>query len=325
MSETLKTVSCVSAEVSNIQMSTSALNIDCNGQFKYWAITRNILDCECEDDFKQTFDDWRKTMVKNKSVTFIQIQLEKGLKTSRLHYQGVICFDYGIRRNTLIKLHTPFFGCANLQPSRSSAIYDYTSKEDTRVDPPFIYGNKPENKNKTKITKKALKVIVELYLWQASVVYYIKNECDDRRINWLFDPNCGAGKTSLTKYLYSIMPTCIASRGRYEDLAQIVRSFGETNDLNDTFLFLYNVPKETDPNKISYSGLENIKDGLITSPKYESSTLVFNSPIVWVMANCLPIVNKVDPKRWKIYTIIDNELKDYSIDNKEHCLIEKDI
>lgn len=320
MSQMSNSVSSGSALVSNIEESTKALDNSDKGQFKYWAITRNMLDCECELDFKESFENWKKTMIQNNKVEFIQIQLEKGLKTSRLHYQGVICFNYGIRKNTLINLHRDFLGCANLQPSRSSAIYDYTSKEETRVEPPFIYGKKPNNEKKsTKPIGKELKVISTLLPWQLSVYNLIqKNEDGDRRINWLYDPNCGAGKTSLTKYLFKAMPTCIASRGRYEDLAQIMKSFGETHDLNDTFLFLYNIPKETNPKNISYGGLENIKDGLITSPKYESSTLVFNNPIVWIMANCLPVMDKVDPKRWKIYTIEENELKDYV----HKCIIE---
>jgi len=68
---------------------------------------------------------------------------------------------------------------------------------------------------------------------------------------------------------------------------------------------------------VNYSAIESIKDGLATSAKYESTQLVFNSPHVFIFSNDLPQVHKLTLDRWKIFTIVNNELVRTIVDEIE--------
>ena len=59
--------------------------------------------------------------------------------------------------------------------------------------------------------------------------------------------------------------------------------------------------------KISYDGLENLKDGLLFSGKYESGMSRFPSPILIVLSNNFPDLSKMGSNRFRIY---DTEVLD---------------
>jgi len=55
--------------------------------------------------------------------------------------------------------------------------------------------------------------------------------------------------------------------------------------------------------------MEQISDGAIANTKFEANNLIFNKPHVIVMANCLPLTEKLTYSRWMVYKIKKNELK----------------
>lgn len=175
--------------------------------------------------------------------------------------------------------------------------------------------------------KKELKVISTLYNWQRKLNEWLLEEPDDRKIIWIFNRDGNVGKTVLCKYLITKHRVVLATGGTCKDLACML-ALHEKNgfDLNDKFSFILNVAKETDVNKISYKALESIKDGLLSSPKYESCTMVFNSPHVVVFANDMPVVSKLSKDRWAIYEVINDDLCEINITELENdTLIIKDI
>ena len=62
---------------------------------------------------------------------------------------------------------------------------------------------------------------------------------------------------------------------------------------------LFNFQKDYNYDKLNYDTLEAVKDGLITATKYRGKNLNFNSPVVVVMANKLPLIDI--NKRIKVY------------------------
>lgn len=56
-------------------------------------------------------------------------------------------------------------------------------------------------------------------------------------------------------------------------------------------------------NKISYTGIEEVKNGLFFSGKYESKMHTQNQPHVICFANCRPRLDGVSPERWIIKNI----------------------
>jgi hypothetical protein len=56
-------------------------------------------------------------------------------------------------------------------------------------------------------------------------------------------------------------------------------------------------------NKVSYSSIECIKNGMITNTKYETGFKVFNPPHVVVFSNFPPDEEKLSADRWNIKEI----------------------
>lgn len=157
---------------------------------------------------------------------------------------------------------------------------------------------------------KQLKIIKELRCWQKEVMELIKEEPDDRTITWIYDEEGCMGKTVFSKYLYAKSDAIIATGGGNKDIACLLACLKkEGRDLNDKTAFIFNFPRSTEG--ISYKAIESVKDGLMTSTKYESSTLVFNCPHVICFSNELPNTSKLSKDRWNILTIEDNKLASY--------------
>jgi hypothetical protein len=182
---------------------------------------------------------------------------------------------------------------------------DYCMKDDTRTGEMFT---------NIKIKKK-LKVLKELRPWQAQVLEKIDLELahdDDRSIHWVVDEQGCAGKTAFCKWMTQQERQClIITGGGYKDIACVLKMAMENDkfDINDELVILFNIPREADDKgMISYKALESLKDGLMTSTKYESTTLVFNPPSVWVFSNCDPELEKLSADRWKVHDIWESML-----------------
>ena len=65
-------------------------------------------------------------------------------------------------------------------------------------------------------------------------------------------------------------------------------------------LILINIPKSHDVDYLSYEGMENIKDMLFYSGKYEGGMIAGNCPHIYVFANEKPNEFKLSKDRWNI-------------------------
>jgi len=173
-----------------------------------------------------------------------------------------------------------------------------------------------------KVCKKKLRVIEKLRPWQQSVVELIDLEFathNDRIINWICDTDGCSGKTQFCKWMFTkYEQTMIITGGAYKDIACVLNGCEEDSkfDLNDDTVILFNIPRDADDQgMISYKALESLKDGLITSTKYESKTKVFNSPVVWVFSNNDPEIEKLTHDRWQLWTICAGQLIPKDINN----------
>lgn len=185
-----------------------------------------------------------------------------------------------------------------------------------------VYCTKGENIFTNYDPWKPIKVIKELYPWQDAVYSMTKDEPDDRTINWVYDPDGNNGKSQFCKFL------CVKNKklfyfsgGKSSDItSQLVLAYNKNGLVPETVLV--NVPRCNDGN-ISYNALEQIKDGLVNTPKYEGGTIIFNSPHVWVFSNHSPDTYKMTNDRWKLWRIEDKNLVLIDIPDDISC--ESDI
>ncbi|AUM61769.1 Rep [uncultured virus] len=142
---------------------------------------------------------------------------------------------------------------------------------------------------------KPLKIISELRPWQEQVINLINQEPDERTINWFWEPHGNTGKTVLIKYILSKYKNVhYFSGGKASDIAfQIIKNKW------DPEICIFGLPR-TAEGAVSYNALEQLKDGLVFSPKYEGGTKIFNSPHVIVFANWKPDTSKLSEDRWNV-------------------------
>lgn len=157
---------------------------------------------------------------------------------------------------------------------------------------------------------KPLKLISELKDWQLSIEQMCLEDPDDRIINILVDPVTKQGKTQFCKYMMAKHNAIGFTGGECKDIAcQLAQEVENGRDLNEKTIMIFNYGEGKKPNK---KPLENVKDGLISSPKYKSSTMLFNSPHIWVFCNHIgdDILKSTRKDVWRIWNIRNNELVD---------------
>lgn len=142
---------------------------------------------------------------------------------------------------------------------------------------------------------KQLKLITELRPWQQQIIDIIKEEPDDRTIHWFWEGEGNVGKTALTKYILATQANVhYFSGGKANDIAfQVIKNNW------DPEICIFNFPR-TAEGAVSYNAIEQLKDGLIFSSKYEGGVKMFNPPHVLIFANWLPDQNTLSIDRWNI-------------------------
>jgi len=140
-----------------------------------------------------------------------------------------------------------------------------------------------------------IQVIQELRPWQKDVVNLIQSEPDDRTINWYYEHKGGIGKSALVKLLCHKYGAIVCS-GKASDMKYMIVKYQEKYD-DFPKVVIFDVPRAM-KDYISYSGIEEIKNGCFASSKYECSMVIMNSPHILVFANDLPEFDKLSRDRW---------------------------
>ncbi len=136
--------------------------------------------------------------------------------------------------------------------------------------------------------------------WQKEIIDSVAKPCkDDRKINWIYDKKGNTGKSYLTKYLMRVENALVVEGKKTDIFHQIAKRKEEGIAIP---LIIIDVPRASF-NNISYSAIECIKNGFISSGKYEGGQYTFPSPHVYIFANSKPDKTKFSKDRWNIKLI----------------------
>lgn len=137
--------------------------------------------------------------------------------------------------------------------------------------------------------------------WQQAVLDQLGQRADTRKINWYVDEKGNAGKTFLAKYIQMKNPyRTIKCRGRGKDIFFKVRCILECKQRRSHDLICLIDVARAGIHKIDYETLEELKDGSVSSHKYESVDLMFPPPHVYVFANRRPASEMLSADRWNV-------------------------
>lgn len=134
----------------------------------------------------------------------------------------------------------------------------------------------------------------EPHPWQADLLTELSSEADDRSVTFYVDSNGGKGKTWFQQWLVSKRPDTVQvlGVGKRDDMTFAVDT--------DKCIFLVNVPRGG-MEFLQYTVLEQLKDRMVFSTKYQSIMKVFpkNNHVV-VFCNEEPDLTKMSEDRYVI-------------------------
>jgi len=255
---------------------------------------------EFKGKFKQLEEELKPIIGKKGQYLF---QLEQG-EEGNWHYQGYLRLSNKRRSHTLgAELGQKFPGIW-IKPAvagQGDALRRYCIKQDAtyRAGP---WADKPINQSFGKSYEgKGLPEYKSLYPFQAKIVDDVKAACtDDRSINWVYDPIGGVGKSILAKYIVYHRLGYFVSVAKASDIANVVIKRGAAP------AYMFDIPR-TKSNQVSddelYQILEQVKNGMVFTGKYEGGELLMDPPHIWVFSNFYPNYSKMSHGRFKVYSV----------------------
>lgn len=133
--------------------------------------------------------------------------------------------------------------------------------------------------------------------WQSSLAQRLEAPPDDRVIEFVLDPEGNKGKSWFQRWFMTNNKdkTQILGMGKRDDIAHMV-------DITKT-IFLFNVPRDG-MEFLQYTILEQLKDRMVSSPKYNSQMKIMRDKVhVVVFCNEHPDMNKMTRDRYLITEI----------------------
>lgn len=145
---------------------------------------------------------------------------------------------------------------------------------------------------------------MEPYDWQRNILDIIKEDPHPRKIMWYWEKKGCAGKTTLAKHI-CMNYDAIYVNGKSSDIkCAITQSIEKKKKGPDIVIF--GIPRDKE-DYVQYSALEEVKDGIFFSGKYESGMVMFNIPHIIVFANFKPDVKKLSEDRWSVIHLVEEE------------------
>jgi len=214
------------------------------------------------------------------------VQKEKGELRGTEHLQGYIEFAIRTRPKTVIDW------TSNIHWTKAKCVPEaiaYCQKKETRIAGPWYKGIVPQ---------RPLCTLTDgmLFPWQKKVIDIISSEPHDRKIFWFWEPEGNSGKTTFCKYLAIHYGACILG-GKSADMKNAIASMAKYPQI-----IVIDVPRASF-DYISYQGIEEIKNGMFFSGKYESKMVIGPVPHLIVFANETPDTDKLSADRWELIRI----------------------
>ncbi|QKI28968.1 Rep [Pittosporum tobira CRESS virus] len=142
-----------------------------------------------------------------------------------------------------------------------------------------------------------------MHPWQMQLVEYLQGPPIARKIRWYVDHQGGTGKSSFAKHM-ARHGAFYTRGGKTADVA--FAFFEHLNNNPATNICIFDFTR-SGKDFVNYDVLEQVKDGLIVSPKYESRTIVCPVQHCIVFANWAPDEEKLSADRWDIIRIYHNQ------------------
>lgn len=197
------------------------------------------------------------------------------------HWQG--CFSLKQKEYfATCKNHFP--NSIHLEPCKNwFSSVNYCKKEETHICGPF-----DENSTFIEDPMEGLKY----YPWQEEIISMIAKKPERRKIYWYWESMGGVGKSDFATHLCLLRDDVIVVSGAAKDIQYAITTMKKAPKV-----VIFDIPMDKE-GYVSYSGMEEIKNGRFFTTKYESKMFLMNVPHVIVFANFAPESGHCAADRW---------------------------
>lgn len=128
--------------------------------------------------------------------------------------------------------------------------------------------------------------------WQQELLNLVDELPNPRTIVWYLDPEGNSGKSFISKYLQLSRDVYYVTGGKQQDILYAYEN---------QHIIIYDLARTYSDNMDHiYTTIENFKNGMYLSTKYESRQRIFEIPHIIVMANYEPHYEKLSKDRWDV-------------------------
>ena len=243
-------------------------------KFRKWKININNY---TDDDI-----DLFRLLAQSHKENRFAYQFEVGEECGTPHLEGIILLK-NARTFSAMKKKLPRAHIEVMKGTIEQA-FKYVTKLKTRIDGPWTNMLKYQKF----IEREPYGCLDDATLkdWQVNLLAFINEKPDYRTILWIYDEEGNSGKTSICKHICQLNIDALYVSGRAADMKFAIAKMLDTTGLEPRVV-LMDIPRSRE-GYVSYGGIEEIKNGIFFSGKYESGMFMYDNPHVIVMANFLP-------------------------------------
>ena len=166
----------------------------------------------------------------------------------------------------------------------------------------YAKGHNPPKSYRPYKTENLLWLRNNMKPWQAFLTEKLTSQADYRDITWVWEPVGNTGKTYLAKYLH-YFHGAILTGGKSDDMKHAISRWKQITG-HYPITIIIDLARSGKLNSSSYTTLEQIKNAMFFTGKYQSGMVAScNPPNVVVFANTPPKTQLMSSDRWKIYKI----------------------
>lgn len=249
-------------------------------------------------------------------------QLEEGDNTGYRHFQCRISLLKAERLNGVYKkilnegliIHKTAISHTSTNCASGEQFWDYSTKDHTRIDGPWTSRDAPRTKQMEMFDEWGCMPYMEDLKIKAKTF-------DLRAIDLIYDVEGNHGKSMFAEHM------------EYIGLAEEVPPFRMMDHIFEWVAtrpirkcYIFDMPRGMKKDKLAdfYSGIEVIKNGVAYDKRYSAKKIRFDRPRIFVFTNTLPEFSLMSKDRWKVWSLYDNQLKPYMVDDELYEFIPSD-
>lgn len=137
------------------------------------------------------------------------------------------------------------------------------------------------------------------YPFQQQILDILDTQPHPRKIYWFHEPIGNTGKSYFCKYL-GLTRNIILADGKKHDVFNQVKTTLDNGTI--PHIIILDIPRNS-LNFINYGVIEQLKNGMIFSGKYEGGLCIFPIPHVIIFSNEPPDQSQLSQDRWSIHFI----------------------